>query len=78
MERTDLCPVCKGTGKECHKYIRDDGEQAVEEIRCELCGGTGRIKKDPDYFEEMRFVDKAFYSSEMGFGVLNTYEEDEQ
>ena len=76
MERTELCPVCKGTGKEIHKYIRDDGEQVAEEIRCELCNGTGRIKKEPNFYEETRFAESTLNSYDMGFGGFNTYEEE--
>lgn len=78
MEKTDLCPVCKGTGREYHKYTRDDGEQVVEEIRCELCNGTGRIKKEPNFYEETRFVESTFNSHDTGFGGFNIYEEDNQ
>ena len=78
MEKTDLCPVCKGTGRECHKYIRDDGEHAVEEIRCEPCNGTGRVKKEPNFYEETRFIESTFNSHDTVFGGFNTYEEDNQ
>ena len=76
MGKTDLCPVCKGTGKELHKYTRDDGEHVTEEIRCELCNGTGRIKREPDYYEETRFVESTFHTHDIGFGSFNTYEEE--
>ena len=52
MKRTDLCPVCKVIGKECRDYMRDDGERVVEETCCKLCGGSRRIKKEPDFYEE--------------------------
>lgn len=43
MKCTGICPVCKGTGYESHKYIRNDGEEATESISCELCNGNGSI-----------------------------------
>lgn len=39
-----ICQVCKGTGREKHKYIRDDGELVEELLVCETCKGVGRIK----------------------------------
>ncbi len=53
MKKKELCPVCKGSGKEEHKYIRNDGEEAVEIIPCELCGGTGTVKSEPEYKPEV-------------------------
>lgn len=44
MKLKILCPVCKGTGKEKHKYVRNDGENVETQLTCELCKGTGNIK----------------------------------
>lgn len=61
MYNTERCPVCKGTGREEHKHVRNDGETIVEQIICELCEGTGRIKKLP---REDRYEPKPTF----GFG----------
>lgn len=47
MVENDVCKVCKGTGYEIHKYMRNDGEEVSEKICCELCGGTGKYSNVP-------------------------------
>jgi len=43
LDGGDICQVCKGTGRERHKYVREDGELVEELLVCELCKGVGRI-----------------------------------
>ena len=76
MKRTDLCPVCKVIGKECRDYMRDDGERVVEETCCKLCGGSRRIKKEPDFYEESWFIESDIKSRDIEFVIFNTYEEE--
>lgn len=32
MEKFETCPVCKGSGREDHTHMREDGETVVERI----------------------------------------------
>ena len=41
-----LCSFCKGTGRETHKFIRNDGVEVEEIIECGVCKGMGKIQKD--------------------------------
>jgi len=56
MEKFETCPVCKGSGREDHTHMREDGETVVEKIPCEHCKGTGRIRS---YISEMQEQAKA-------------------
>ncbi len=57
MYNTELCPVCRGTGREEYKSLGEIGETIVKHITCELCGGTGRRIR---LYKEDRYDAKPF------------------